>query len=140
MNRKIEHIIKPELNAIASTLGKDFVYFRQRYFVHHRQMPEAEFHKDLTKLAIKSTTSRGLKILIAAPRGSGKSTIISEEFIVYCICNNLEKYILLVSNTIGQVKDMIANVKDELLNNRPLAEDYPHVCETGEPPKSPRWT
>jgi predicted phage terminase large subunit-like protein len=60
--------------------------------------------------------------------------------VVYCVCNGLEKYILLVANTIGQVKDMLLNVKDELVNNKLLAEDYPGVCETGEPPKSPRWS
>lgn len=140
MSKKLESIIKPELSAIAQTLGKDFSYFRQRYFAHHRQMQEANFHKELTNIAIKSTTEHNLKILIAAPRGSGKSTIISEEFVLYCICNDLEKYILLVANTIGQVKDMLLNVKDELVNNRSLAEDYPHVCETGEPPKPPKWS
>jgi predicted phage terminase large subunit-like protein len=140
MNRKIENIIKPELNAITLTLGEDFIYFKQRFFCHHRQGLEANFHKDLTNIAIKSIRGRNSKILIAAPRGSGKSTIITEEFVVYCICNGLEQYILLVGNTIGQVKDMILNVKDELINNRLLAEAYPHACENGEPPKPPRWS
>ena len=140
MSKKLESIIKPELSVIAQTLGKDFLYFRQRYFAHHRQVREANFHKELTNIAIKSTTEHNLKILIAAPRGSGKSTIISEEFVLYCICNDLEKYILLVANTIGQVKDMLLHVKDELVSNRSLSEDYPHVCETGEPPKPPKWS
>jgi len=140
MKKKIKRVIKPELNAITATLGKDFQYFRQRYFKHHREIPEAPFHKELTAIASKGTGHRNAKILIAASRGSGKSTIISEELVLFCVCNGLEKYILLVANTIGQVKDMVINVKDELVNNRLLAEDYPHVCETGEPPKPPKWT
>lgn len=128
-----------DLSKIRREMAKDFRTFRQIYFSHYNKLPEAKFHRDLTSFLSGMHTSRGTKFGLAAPRGSGKTTIATTQYVLFCICNALEPYIVLVSNTIAQATGLLTDIKLELQENEELIRDYPDICEIGRKPGPPRW-
>ena len=119
---------------------KNFDKFREYYFKDYHTCPDADFHKELCKLLSTKARDRGAKIAIAAPRDSAKSTIVSLEYVVYCVCYKLEDFIVITSSTSDQAVDFLSHVKKELECNERLCQDFSEVCEIGEKPKPPRWT
>lgn len=59
----------------------------------------------------------------AAPRGHGKTTVISLAAI-YCIVNTLDHFLLIVSDTYGQAKDIVDGIKQQLESNELLRWVY----------------
>jgi len=119
---------------------RDFSRFRDYYFEDEHKYPDSDFHEGLSCLLQKKSLERGAKIAIAAPRDSAKSTIVSLEYVIYCICYKIEDFIVITSSTSDQAVDFLSHVKDELELNEKLQRDFPEVCEIGEKPKPPRWT
>jgi len=53
--------------------------------------------------------TRSQRQAVLAPRGSAKTTKISKAYTLYAVCEQLERYVLLVSGTIAQAeKNLIA--------------------------------
>jgi len=125
---------------IRRTLGKDFLKFRQRYFPHYHKVADGPFQEELSKMLYEVTTRRGSKIAIAAPRGCAKSTIVSLEYVIYCICYKLENFIVIISSTADQARGYLNDIKQELETNEYLIKDFPDICEIGAKPGPPRWT
>jgi len=114
----------------------DLYLFAIRYFNHYLQCVSSKFHKYLYKYLSENTNnrkshSRGFKHAIAAPRGNAKSSIISAIYPLWCIAYNKKKFIIIVSDTIGQAKDFLADVTRELENNALLLRDFPHLKGKG---------
>jgi predicted phage terminase large subunit-like protein len=118
----------------------DFRKFRKCYFCHYNSLPDAEFHQELSTLLAEISVKRGSKNAIAAPRDSAKSTIVSLQYVVYCICYKIEEFIVMISSTADQAVNLLTNVKQELERNDLLQRDFPEVCEIGRTPGPPRWT
>lgn len=131
--------LQSDFSAIRREAARDFPMFRKTYFKRPNRLPDARFHETLTMNLWTMSQKRGSKLALAAPRESGKSTVISLEYVIYCICYSLEPYILLISHTSKQANGLLTDVKAELENNDLLAEDFPEVCETGKRPGPPRW-
>ena len=129
-----------KFSKVRRKMSKNFLFFRLYYFARYHDTADALFHKELAQLLQDSTFARGSKNAIAAPRGSAKSTIVSLEYIMYCICHKLEEFIVLISSTSDQAAGLLAHVKYELENNKRLIQDFPDICEAGAKPKPPRWT
>ena len=125
------------LSALRRRQAQQFAFFRQYYFTHESQ--DAAFHTELCQFLASLGTRRGTKLAIASPRGSAKSTVVSLEYVLYCICNQLEPYIVLMSHTADQARDNLSHVKTELMHNERLIRDFPEVCEVGTKPGPPRW-
>lgn len=135
MTNKInDHIVK-----LRRKIGKNFIAFRWQYFKHYNKVPDAEFHTDLCTLLQTILHKRGVKLAIAAPRESAKSTIVTLQYIIYCICYQLEDYIVIISSTSSQASALLSNVKRELETNEHLKRDFPEVCELSKKPKPSRW-
>ena len=134
----LQSLIK--LIKIRRTLAKDFLKFREQYFAHYHKVPDGVMQKELSELLYKASTVRGSKLAIAAPRGFAKSTIVSLEYVIYCICYKLEDFIVIISNTADQATGFLNDVKQELQTNELLIRDFPDVCEVGTRPGPPRWT
>lgn len=130
---------KEDVIKLRRNLGKDFQFFRKYYFSHYHTVDDAPFHKELSELLVNAAIKRGMRIAVAAPRNHAKSTLITLEFVIYCICYHLEDFIVIVSNTNNQAESFLTNIKFELENNIRLKEDFPEVCEIGQKPKPPRW-
>ena len=135
LERVERQIIKARRKAL-----QDFAKFRRYYFPHYHKVEDAAFHQDLAELLGKMSVSRNTKLAIAAPRGSAKSTIISLEYVIFSICNQLEDCIILISSTAERASEALANIKHELETNCRLKKDYPEVCELETKPSPPRWS
>ena len=120
-------------------LCRDFSKFRKVYFKHYHKKPDAKFHAELAVLLNEMTDKRAIKYAIAAPRETAKSTIVTLEYALFCICYKLEKFILIISETSSQATGNLDNIKMELESNKLLIRDFPEVCEIGIKPGPPRW-
>jgi predicted phage terminase large subunit-like protein len=117
-----------------------FSLFRKYYFPSYNKKPSAPFHKELSSILSDMSAKRGVKTAIAAPRESAKSTVVSLQYVIYCICYRLEQFIILLSNTSDQASNFLNDIKHELEKNDKLIKDFPDVCETGKKPNPPRWS
>lgn len=64
---------------------------------------------------------------IAAPRGHNKSTLVSLGYVLYRASHGLSQFVLIVSDTGDQAKDLVGAIFKELLENTDLTRDYPHL-------------
>jgi len=120
--------------------SKNFRGFRKYYFPHYNKYPDSKMHKEISEMLGKIITERGTKVAIAAPRGSAKSTLVSLQYAIYCICFKLEDFIVIVSNTQEQAANFLDDIKKEFETNFLLQQDFPSVCEFGNKLDPPRWT
>ncbi len=65
-------------------------------------------------------TKKYNSVVVAAPRGHAKSTVVSLVFVLWCICYKVEEYILLISDSEDQSKMNLDSVKAELEDNEKL--------------------
>ncbi len=130
-------LIKNRISHTARLMGKNFLFFRRYYFPQCSTISDADFHKELSETLFQMTLNRGVKHAIAAPRDSGKSTIVSMIYVIYCICYGIEEFIVLISSTSDQAAGFLSHIKNEFETNERLIHDFPDVCEKGKPP---RWT
>jgi len=119
----ITQYVRPELYSWAK-------YF----FPHYLTKPLSKMHSWLVRELQAAHVKRGTSTAVVAPRMGAKTTWTSKLYTLYCLCEQLEPYQLLVSDTLKQSKKNLAAIRDELINNPKLAEYYPHVCGKG-----PRW-
>jgi predicted phage terminase large subunit-like protein len=98
--------------------------------------PSPPFHYDLARYLREATIDpRERKFAIAAPRSHAKSTIISNAFILWCICyvEDLEKrYWLLIADKQDNGRRFLDVIKNELEGNPLLREDFGDL-------KGPTW-
>jgi predicted phage terminase large subunit-like protein len=114
--------------------------FAETYLEHHvKDYKPSAAHEEIYKILHLMSETRSLKFAMAAPRGFGKSTLISLIYLLYCICYKTEKYIVLISETADSVSQILENVKKELTENEKIMTDFPDAFESGEKPKPPRW-
>jgi len=136
---KIHSEALKNIRLIRREMAKDFRFFRRYYFPHCNFLPDTPIHGEIISLLAEASVKRGVKIALAAPRDSGKSTLINHQYVLYCICNKLEHFIVIMSNTASQVTDVLTNIKSELETNSLLIRDFPEVCEIGQKPSPKRW-
>jgi len=131
-------LTEEEVKTLIKMCESDLYLFAVRYFAHYLTRPSSEFHKYLYKLLADKVYSggndKGVKWAIAAPRGSAKSSLVSCIFPLWCICYNKKRFIIIISDTIGQAEDFLADIKRELEFNAKLLRDFPHVVGKG-----PMW-
>src|SRR5687767_9985464 len=94
--------------------------FGRAYLPHYFQLPGSRMHREVAQLLEKATTERGARIAVAAPRGHAKSSLVSLTLILWCVCYQLERFIVLFSDTGNQASDLLSHVKKELEGNRRL--------------------
>jgi predicted phage terminase large subunit-like protein len=132
--------IKLTLHLIKRKEFAQFTKFRKYYFPHYNKLKDSNFHEDISAILEDITKSRAGKLAIAAPRGSAKSTVITLQYVIFCLCYKVEKFIVIISNTSDQAQGFLASIKQELETNSLLAKDFPEVCELGTKPAPARWT
>lgn len=86
-----------------------------------------EFHKEvfraLEDYVLRKQTEK-LYFVRAAPRGHGKSQILSFLFPLWCVCYGYAKNILIVSDSADQAVQFVMAIRDELEENELLREVY----------------
>jgi predicted phage terminase large subunit-like protein len=109
--------------------AKSLELFCQHYFPDVFTSEFCEFHRDVFRKIegyILSGDHGGLKKYMAraAPRGHGKSQIISMGLPLWCACYGYRFNILIVSDTAEQAAQFINDIKGELEENEALIADF----------------
>lgn len=76
---------------------------------------------------IEAVVMQGLRLAVAMPRGSGK-TSLCEAGAIWAFLNGYHRFICIVGSTADYAKAMLDNVKTELFSNERLLADYPAAC------------
>ncbi len=110
---------------------KSFYWFFHYYFFAHVKYQTAEFQKEIFNLAQNGDNET---LVITAFRGSGKTTIITQAYVIWAIIGMLQKkYVVILTQTMEQARALLVNVRYELENNPFLRLDLgPFKEETGE--------
>lgn len=122
MNREILRAIAKDPIYRKALAIRSFYYFFHIYFWPHIQFETADFQKEMIDIA----QDFGKKFtVITAFRGSGKSTIISQAYVIWSILGiqNL-KYIAIVSQTQSQSRQILKNIRTDLETNELLRRDF----------------
>lgn len=94
--------------------------FGQTYFPEFFPSGHPTLHTDI--LALMNSTS-SLKA-IAVPRGHAKSTIVTFLLVMYRICFQERKFVVIVSESEEKAKDFAIRIRDELEYNKKLIRDF----------------
>lgn len=110
---------------------KSFYWFFHIYFAHYIKYETAEFQKEIFSILENKDISNAV---IVAFRGSAKSTVTSLAFSIWSIlCDQKRNYIILISQTQQLSRQMLTNIRQELLTNELLIKDFgPFQDETTE--------
>ena len=97
-------------------------YFFHIYLAHHIQYETAEFQREI--ISMTEDFEQKFTVILAF-RGSAKSTLVSLSYVIWSIIGKQNiKFILLISQTHGQVKQLMANIKSEFESNELLKRDF----------------
>lgn len=109
-NRRLRlHIVK--------RIHKLFFYFYFKSYIEHEIAP---FQEEMFQLSHEETQT----LVIAAFRGSGKSSIFSLSYPLWAILGEKRlKYVLIISKTQQKAQILLQQIKDELEKNKQLKED-----------------
>jgi len=109
----------------------DFAFFCTTYFPRYTDRKPAELHHYLfNHLPQQINQKQGCRMVIAAPRGHAKSTLVSQLFVLWCILTGRKKYAVIIMDAFGQAATMLEVIKVNLIANARLLMDYPN--HTGE--------
>ena len=100
--------------------AKAIMLFGQTYFPEFFPSKEPELHIDILALMVGSSNLK----CIAVPRGHAKSTVISFLLVIYRICFQDKKFVVIVSESEEKAKDFTIRIRDELEYNRKLIRDF----------------
>jgi predicted phage terminase large subunit-like protein len=112
-----------------SLAASSFYWFFHIYFAHYLKYPTAEFQKEICDLCQDDSIPF---VEIVGFRGCAKSSIISMAFPIWRIITGKSHYPILGSDTSGQAKQLIFNLKVELETNRLLISDWGPFESTDE--------
>lgn len=114
-------------NDIIDKCRYDLELFGKTFFPKIFTGKFCDFHKDVfDSLQDYVLNKQDLKeyFVRAAPRGHGKSQILSFLFPLWCICYGYAKNILIVSDSADQAMQFIMAIRDELEENEMLRDVY----------------
>jgi predicted phage terminase large subunit-like protein len=100
----------------------------------HFRLPPSQLHLWLGEQLDRMHEVRGARVNVLGPRGGAKSTLGTLAYVLKCAVAAREPYIWIVSDTMGQARTHLANVKAELEHNRLLAAYFPRATGRG-----PQW-
>lgn len=81
-------------------------------------METPEFHREMWEMCCSSSRY----VAIAAPRGHAKSTAITHSYVLANLLFRERQYVLIVSDTEGQAKQFLHDIKTELTENDAIKE------------------
>lgn len=103
----------------------------EHYFPDYFTVDPSPFHQWFDGQLATLHCRRGTYLDQLAPRGSAKSTRATFVYPLYCICEGLEPYIVLSSDTSSQSEIFLQAISTELESNPRIEADYPHVFGRG---------
>ncbi|MBU1086889.1 MAG: phage terminase large subunit [Candidatus Omnitrophica bacterium] len=141
MNNKLNNKLNNDARKLMRKAGEvSILSFAKLYLPHHLKINPSVAHKEIYEILSGITKDRGKRFAIAAPRDFGKSTMITLINIIYLICYEKEKFIVIISQTASQAQKILENIRKELTENELLRSAFPEIFEDIGRPKPPRWT
>lgn len=110
-----------------------FTHFCLIYLGHYFDKEPAKFHRQLVEI-LEAEAEEAVGVI--GFRGSAKSTFCSFAYPLWCAIFKKYNFIILINDTVQQVKLNIANIKAEIEENEFIKEDFPHVLNTN----ANKWT
>lgn len=110
LKQLIEHVFSYEENINT---------FAQFFFPNTVTSKIPEFHSELYEFLFSEGNGA-----CAAPRGHGKSSVTGLIFLIYCIVNKSEKYIVYISQNHAKTVQFLDPIRDEFKNNKLLKFVY----------------
>lgn len=92
------------------------------YFPIHFRCESPPFHLEMLQAAL-----RFRYLVIASPRQSAKSTIITFLYVIHSVVFKKRHLIVLVQNTFEKAVKSLLTIKKELIENEHLKENYPAI-------------
>ena len=123
--QKIIEATKDNPNLLRCTLKRIFSYkenidvFSYYFFPHACIATIPKFHYEVHDWLFKDGDGA-----LAAPRGHAKSTVVGLIFIIFCIVNKLEDYIVYTSQSYSKTVQFIEPLMTEFLENKRLKFVY----------------
>lgn len=121
-----------------ATVQHDFRFFRHTYFPHYtrgrggKTTGDSLLHTWIDeRLPAVVDAPEGVKQALAAPRGEAKSTIITGQFVLWCIVTGRKRYIPIIADAFEQAAPFLEAIKVELESNPRLGADFPEHCGPG---------
>lgn len=102
----------------------DIEYFAQAYFPKYFNKPFCQFHTRLMEELSWLIHNEGKRMVVGVPRGYGKSTLSSFLFPLHILLFKKLQFILLVSATEDTAIPFLQMIKDELVSNDAILEDF----------------
>lgn len=102
-----------------------------RFFPHYIRKGWSKLHIDAAAELNTLHLTRGQRKGRIAPRGGAKTTHYAKLYSLYCICYELEPYIVLSGSTDTGAERNLSAIKNELEQNVMLRIAFPHVCGRG---------
>lgn len=99
-----------------------FIFFCLIYLSHYFTLKPAEFHQQLVDI-LEDDSAEAIGVI--GFRGSAKSTFCSLAYPLWVAVFKKFNFIVLINDTMPQVKLNIANIKAELEENELLRSDFP---------------
>lgn len=128
-----------------SRCENDFFAFLTEYFGHRFWAPTAahlEVVKDVQAAVLSRSSLAPIKQAEAAPRSFGKTTI-GEAAALWAALYHHRNFVLFIGSTGPNGETRLRSVKNELLNNKAIGEDWPEIVEAlkemhgGDPRRAP---
>jgi len=118
-------------------LRSDLLGFIETYLPHFA--PGAhfnEFHRDFAQktaaVGRPSRKKRGLRLVFAAPRGVGKSSLI-KALVIKAVVYEAKRFVVIISDSVEQASEILEAVKLELEENPRLRSDFEKATGMGKP-------
>src|SRR5262245_42451862 len=73
------------------------------YLPHYFDKPASRMHRELYPML--EQLGPGGRLAIAAPRGSAKSTLVSLLYVLWSVCHQRHRYIVLISDTLEKASE-----------------------------------
>ena len=102
--------------------------FAKDFFPHYCEYPFNNFHKD--KFKSYTYGERAVRNVDAAPRGYAKSTLAAFIKPIHDVCYELERFIVIGSNTDAQSVQKLKDIASEFFENEHLINTYGSFVRT----------
>lgn len=129
-NDTINQLFQDQSVRRESSRQSHYLFFHL-YFNEYVKYPTAEFQRTIFRLTEKVSCP---EVFIMAFRGSAKTTIISNSYPIWAIIGNQQKkFVIIVSQTQSQSRQILNNIRRELESNDVLKKDFgPFTNGNGE--------
>lgn len=121
-------------DAVATSGDLSLIQWKRRFLPHYCGDPDNDLHYWTGDICDRARRERGVRANLLGPRGSGKSTIAVTANALRGAVDGSEPLTWIISDTAGQAREQLEQIKDELLENETLRQAYPWACGRG-----PTW-